>query len=57
MWAACQLFGILPPGVESGTQACWDSLDVMTQARLIAFYQTREHEEMEEKKAFAGIKH
>lgn len=46
----------MPPGVRSKTQACWDMLDVMTQARLVAFYQTREHDRIEEAKAFAGVK-
>lgn len=40
----------MPPGVKKS----WDECDVWTQAKIIAFYQLLQYEEMEEKKAMLG---
>jgi len=42
---------VRPPGVK----AAWDDCDVITQARIIAFNQVREYDELEERKALAGF--
>jgi hypothetical protein len=41
IWRACERFGMLPPGVEPS----WDDNTAATQARLITYSQTRDHEE------------
>jgi hypothetical protein len=46
IWASCRLLGVKPPGVRDK----WEDCDAITQAKLIAFYQTFEHEEMEKLK-------
>lgn len=44
------LFGVRPPGVKDR----WEDCDVMTQANLLAFSQTYEHDDFQEKAELAG---
>jgi hypothetical protein len=41
MWAACERFGVRPPGVKPD----WDDMDVEAQADLLAYHQVAEHDE------------
>lgn len=52
MWSACARFGVKPPGVKDR----WEDCDVQTQARLIAFDQLANHDDVEWQKKLAGAK-
>ncbi len=43
VWKACARLGIRPPNVKSD----WDDCGVYTQALIVAFHQTCEHDEDE----------
>jgi hypothetical protein len=39
IWDSCITVGIKPPGCKEH----WEDMDVMTQARVVAFHQMQEH--------------
>jgi len=43
MWRACERLSIQPPGIARS----WDDCDIWAQARIIAYEQIREHEDLE----------
>jgi hypothetical protein len=52
IWRACERFGVRPPGVKEN----WDTCTSVVQASLLAYSQLCEHDDIELKKAFAGVR-
>lgn len=53
IWRACERIGIRPPTVAEA----WDDCDVVAQAKIIAYSQVRDYEDMDILKAQNGSKH
>lgn len=50
IWRACERLSVRPPGVKDD----WDECSVWTQAKILAYNQVRERDEMELLKAQTG---